>query len=97
MMRTTCSVFLALALMAFPWGTSPSLLAPSGNEEVRGAVMATGSFKIAEAPMLGAMIGGTVMNWCVAMVGAALGAVALSGGLALGFAFVWAVTCWSGG
>ena len=96
-MRTAFSVFLALALMVLPWGSPVSVMTSSGNEGIGAPVKATGLVKMAEKPMLSAVVGGTTMNWCVAMVGAAMGAAALNIGLALGFAFIWAVTCWSGG
>jgi len=72
-------------------------MASSANEGIGTPVKSTGSVKVTEEPILSAVVGGTTMNWCVAMVGAAMGAAALNIGLGLGFAFIWAVTCWSGG
>jgi hypothetical protein len=96
-MRMTVSAILVLALMALPSTNLLSFVGPVADPGAGTTVMGHHSVSATDTAMLGATVGGTKMTWCAAMVGAAIGAVAFSGGLALGFAFVWAATCWSGG
>ena len=96
-MRITISAVLVLALMALPLSNMLSFVGPVADPGAVTTVVKHHSVSATNTVMLGAAVGGTKMTWCAAMVGAAIGAVAFSGGLALGFAFVWAATCWSGG
>jgi hypothetical protein len=96
-MRITISAFLVLALMALPSRNMLSFVGPVADPGTGTTVVEHHSVSAMNTALLVATVGGTKMTWCAAMVGAAIGAVAFSGGLALGFAFVWAATCWSGG
>lgn len=96
-MKMTVSMILVLALLAVPSMNALSIGSFEAGHGAGATLVHSTSDVMIEATMLDLAVGGTAMTWCVAMVGAAIGALAFSGGLSLGFAFVWGATCWSGG